>query len=368
MKIRYLLILLALLGSLQLANAQLKLIPANFAMLPGWQHGAQSQAIGAFKQSCRKELKLAKYRNPRTNIRARSSYINDCQKVLTMPHNISNQAARAFFTSYFRPYMVTNNGNPKGLFTGYYLPSIKGSLGPTNSYRVPIYGKPNNLIRVNINGHSRYRLRTSHGYALPPTRQQVSQGPILTHTPIIAWVHSKIDRFFLQIQGSGTIKLANSRTILVGYGSQNGYAYYPIGRYLVHKGYLSTSNVSMQTIIAWLKAHPGQADAVMNLDKSFVFFRKMPTNQPVGAEGVPLTPGRSIAVDTRLITLGLPVWLSTKLPPTQQAFNRLMLTQDTGGAIRGAVRADIFWGSGPKAAYLAGHLQATGRYWLLMPK
>ena len=358
------------------AMAGVQLQKASFSQLPGWYQGNQSAAIGAMKASCERELSLARYRSSRYDIRATSAYKNACRKIIQSSSNIPNSQARNLLIQNFTPYLVTNNGNPTGLFTGYYEPTIAGSLRSTKYYNVPLYGKPPNLVRVKINGRYRYRLKTSSGYKRLPTRQQISSGPILTIAPVLVWIHSKVDRFFLQIQGSGSVTLQNGKRILLGYDGQTGYKYYPIGRYLVQSGKIPADKISMQSIKKWLKAHPSQAQRVMNMNPSFVFFRKLNTRQPIGAEGIPLTPGYSLAVDTKLIPLGMPLWLSTYFPKrvnddsvqAGKPLNRLMVAQDTGGAIRGAVRGDIFWGAGSEAEWLAGHMQFKGRYWMLLPK
>ena len=359
--------ILLLISCLLPAFAGSKLIPQTYQQIPGWQQGDQLHAWHAWQRSCRYDLE---------NRRMPSSWKRTCQQIIHQnPH--SNNQARQLFERYLTPYLMTDDGNAIGLFTGYYEPSIAGSLTPTAHYRVPLYGKPNNLVRVRIGGRLRYRLKINGRYVMPPSRQAISDGPALKNTPIIAWIHSKVDRFFLQIQGSGSVQLPNGKRILLGYNGQNGYKYYPIGAYLVKQEHLTKESVSMQSIKAWLKAHPSQDERVMNLNPSFVFFRKLSTNSPIGAQGVPLTAGYSLAVDRRYTRYGTPVWLSTYLPKKSgsnivhgDVLNRLMVAQDTGGAIKGPVRGDVFWGPGERAAWLAGHMQSQsdGKMWVLLPR
>ena len=337
---------------------------SNYRNLPGWYQGHQSRAYGALKRSCTYGLEK------RTISRQWRSV---CQQVLRN-HPGNDQQARSILQRLFTPYQIVSHGNTIGLFTGYYEPTIAGSPVATKYYRVPLYGKPYNLVRVRIGGRTRYRLKINGRYTRPPSREQISRGKQLSNTPVYAWIHSKIDRFFLQIQGSGSVTFNNGKRVLLGYAGQNGYKYYPIGAYLVDKGYLSRTEVSMQSIIKWLKAHPQQAERVMNLNPSFVFFRKLSTDSPIGAQGVPLTAGYSLAVDAKYTKYTTPVWLSTYLPHKQgshvthgKALHRLLIAQDTGGAIKGPIRGDVFWGPGKRAQWLAGHMQSDGKMWVLLP-
>jgi len=345
--------------------ASSKPVKQTYHQIPGWYQGSQLKAWQAWQRSCRYEL---------THRRLSNGWQRICQRIVKQRPS-SNTQARQLFEHYLTPHLMTSNGNAIGLFTGYYEPNIPGSLTPTTYYRVPLYAKPNNLVRVRIRGQLRYRLKINGRYVMPPSRKAISDWPALKHTPVIAWIHSKVDRFFLQIQGSGSVQLSNGRRILLGYNGQNGYKYYPIGAYLVDKGYLTTKTVSMQSIKAWLTANPSQVERIVNLNPSFVFFRKLHTNKPIGAQGVPLSAGYSLAVDRHYTRYGTPIWVSTYLPQKSgnkiahgDTLNRLMVAQDTGGAITGPVRGDIFWGLGQRAEWLAGHMQSHGKMWVLLPK
>ncbi len=201
-------------------------------------------------------------------------------------------------------------------------------------------------------------------------RQAIMQGKIPNDQSLrFVYTDSPVDDFFLQVQGSGRIALDDGTSLRVVYDAQNGWPYTAIGRELLHRGELEKDNVSMQAIRAWLAAHPGQADEIMNLNKSYVFFRVLNGEGPTGAEGVALTPQRSLAIDHSRIPYGVPAWLDTEPPMDgQPPLRRLMVAQDTGGAIRGAVRGDVFWGYGPQAEDIAGHMKAHGDLWLLLPK
>lgn len=362
-------LILTLLPFSAFANDHLTYVRTAYRHIPGWQMDQQQNALLALKGSCP------------TLMRKNGDYKQICTDVLNQD-TISPAQARSMIEKHFNAYLVVNDGNDIGLFTGYYEPQMKGSLTKTQTYGVPLYGKPKGLVKVDLGifdkklrGRKSFRILENGRYTRLPSRQQISDGPLLKNTPVLAWVHSKIDRFFLQIQGSGSVLLPNGKRLLLGYAGQNGWAYYAIGRYLIQIGALTTKTVSMQSIKDWLYNHPTEAETVMNKNPSFVFFRKLKTQSPPGAHGVPLTAYRSLAVDPRFTKLGSLLFLSTYLPIkaggniTEGAkFQRLMVAQDTGGAIKGPIRGDVFFGSGDYAEWLAGHMQSKGRLWLLRPK
>ncbi len=350
----------------QPSDSSSNFIPLN--NLPNWNTDHQSQAIPALLNTCQK---------PKKNSAATSvSFKTFCYQLQKNPQ-LSDLQTRALLEKYFVAIPIKNQGNPTGLFTGYYEPMVEGSPVKTAVYSVPIYGKPSGLVKTNINGKSTYRILKNGHYQSIPDRAMLVQNPP-QNTPVLAWIHSSIDQFFLQIQGSGLINLTNGQNLLIGYAGENGKNYFPIGAYLVKTNALSSKNISMQSIQDWLEAHPKSAQMVMNLNPSFVFFRALKTNQPIGAEGVELTPYRSLAVDRRFTSLGTPVWLSTSLPQSNtsstsntthnETFDRLLVAQDTGGAIKGPVRGDVYFGSGTEPEWLAGHMQSSGELWALRPK
>jgi membrane-bound lytic murein transglycosylase A len=205
-------------------------------------------------------------------------------------------------------------------------------------------------------------------------RDEIERGALDGRALELLWVDDPIDKFFLQIQGSGLVRLADGRLLRVGYADQNGRAYRPIGRDLVEMGELSREEVSLQSIAAWLRANPDRADAVMDKNPSYVFFQLLGDAEalegPLGAQGVPLLAGRSLAVDRRYIPYGAPVWLETEapFPDGERSLHRLMIAQDTGGAIKGGVRGDVFRGAGDLAEHVAGHMKSRGSYFLFLPK
>ena len=281
---------------------------------------------------------------------------------------------REILEAEFQPVAVTDGDQASGLFTGYYEPELRGSRLRGGPYQAPIYALPADLVSVDLGlfreswRGERLAGRVVEGRLRPyETRSEIEDGALQRQAKALAWVDDRVDAFFLQIQGSGQIRLADGGTMRVGFAGQNGHPYVPIGRLLVERGELSREKVSMQSIRQWLADNPARADALMRANPSYVFFREILGDGPLGSEGVALTPGRSLAVDRSQIALGVPVWLDAEDPldPTQRV-RRLLVAQDTGGAIRGIVRGDVFWGAGEDAAERAGRMRARGRFWVLL--
>ena len=206
-----------------------------------------------------------------------------------------------------------------------------------------------------------------------PSRAEIDSGALDDTAPVLAWVDDAVEAFFLHVQGSGRIGFEDGAILRVGYAASNGHAYVSIGRALIERGALAADAVSLQSIRAWLAAHPKEAASVLALNPSYVFFRALEGDGPVGAQEVALTPGRSLAVDRRFLPLGVPLWLDITAPSANsgapdRALRRLVVAQDTGGAIRGPVRGDLFWGFGADAESIAGRMKHTGRYYLLLPR
>jgi membrane-bound lytic murein transglycosylase A len=269
---------------------------------------------------------------------------------------------------------------PSGLVTGYYEPLLTGSLTRDRPDQVPLRGPPADLLTIDLEEVEprlkgmRLRGRLVGQRVVPYfSREEIAHGGAAAPAPAIAWADNAVDAFFLEIQGSGRLRLRDGSIMRVGYADQNGHPYRAIGKTLVERGSLRAGEVTAPAIRQWLKDNPGSATAVMQTNPSLVFFRQLPpladsTLGPPGAMGVALTPLRSIAVDPRHIPLGSLVYLQTVHPVTGRPLNRLMVAQDTGGAIRGARRADIFWGFGPDAAQAAGLMKAPVRMWVLEPR
>jgi len=291
--------------------------------------------------------------------------------------------ARHWFEAMFVPFEAWAGPFRPGLFTGYYEPMLRGSRVPRDHFQTPVYGAPFDLIDVDL-GQFRETLRGEHiagrldgRHLVPfPTRAEIdSRG--LSDAPILFYGDDPVAVFFLQIQGSGRVLYTNGDLRRVAYAAQNGQPYTSIGRALIDEGHLSRENLSMQAIRNWMKANPSDARRVMEKDASYVFFRELPLGDPAlgspGSEGVPLTPGASLAVDPRLHALGVPVFVAATAPALAPAapdepLRRLFIAQDTGGAIRGAVRGDIFFGFGRNAESLAGRMKSPGKLYVLLPK
>ena len=294
---------------------------------------------------------------------------------------LDEESARAFFETRFTAYrIVAPEGRDEGLVTGYYEPVLKGRREAVAGFRFPVYAVPDDLVVVDLaQVHPELRnLRLRgrvEGRRLVPyyTRSEIGAGTPPVRAKPLAWVADAIELFFLQIQGSGLIEFGPAEQVRVGFADQNGHPYKSLGRYLIERGDLQPDQASMQGIKAWAAANPGKLQEALNSNPSYVFFRELPApsgplDGPPGALGVPLTPGYSAAVDPRFIPLGSPVFLATTYPLSEQPLERLVMAQDTGGAIRGAIRADFFWGTGYEAGTQAGRMKQQGKMWLLWPR
>lgn len=299
-----------------------------------------------------------------------------CDEAKALPAG-DDAAARAFFERAFDAYaIVAPDGLAEGQVTGYYEPVIEGSRERSARYPRAVFGLPQDLVVVDLAGQypelRGMRLRGRlNGRRLEPyyTRGEIDAQGAAFGAPVIAWIADPVELFFLQVQGSGQIQLETGERLRVGFAEQNGHPYRSLGRYLVERGEMTLDQASMQSIKAWAAANPGKYQEALNQNPSYVFFRELPAaGGPIGALGVPLEAGYSIAVDPRYVPLGAPVFLATTYPLSTQPLERLVAAQDTGGAIRGAVRADFFWGTGAEAGALAGRMRQAGRMWLLWPR
>jgi membrane-bound lytic murein transglycosylase A len=296
----------------------------------------------------------------------------------SVPAPAEPEAMRRFFEAHFTPYQVLNlDGTEHGLITGYFEPLLRGSRVAAGPYCHPLYGVPEDLLIVDLSAvhpeleHLRLRGRVEGRRVVPYySRAEIESGRVPLAGREILWVDDPLDLFFLQIQGSGRVQLDTGQTIRVGYADQNGHPYTSIGRVLVARGELAVEEASMQGIRAWAGRNPHKAAELLNQNASYVFFREQPASAsgPLGTLGVALTAGRSLAVDPRSIPLGAPVFLATTWPGNKGPLQRLMVAQDTGGAIKGGVRADVFWGFGTDAGELAGRMREQGRLWVLLPR
>jgi membrane-bound lytic murein transglycosylase A len=356
---------------------RLTLAPVGFDRLPGWPNDALDQALDAFRQSCAALTKLTDTTpiGPDGLAGTAADWHEPCAAAAALDGGDAG-ALRRFFEEAFTPFRLANNDQPQGLFTGYYEAELHGSRTREANFTTPLLKRPADLVMVELGlfrpawRGERIAGRVEGGQLKPyATRAEIVQGRLDRRNLALFWVDDPVDAFFLQIQGSGRILLPDGSVVRVGYDGQNGQPYVPIGRLLVERGALQRDDVSMQTIRAWLEAHPGDAAGLMDENPSYVFFREMPGDGPVGAEGVVLTPGRSLAVDRAFLPLGVPLWLDAEDAAAPGGhLRRLVIAQDTGGAIRGPVRGDVFWGYGKDASDRAGMMKDRGAYYLLLPR
>lgn len=340
--------------------------PVAFSGMPGWERDDLRDAWPAFLASCDVMARRAAWKEPCTVAREVDS--------------ASSRAIHTFFEAFFVPHQVFNpDGTDNGLVTGYYEPLLNGARKRGGPYQTPLHRTPDDLLNVDLSSvypelkNMRLRGKLVGNKIMPyPARAELTQSGALAGSELI-WVDNPIDAFFLQVQGSGRVQIADTKeTVRIAYADQNGHPYRSIGRYLVDKGELTMDQASAQGIKAWLAANPKRQQELLNANPGYVFFKEEkltdPRKGPKGALGVPLTPQRSVAVDPNYIPLGAPVFLSTTQPGSSVPLQRMMVAQDTGGAIKNAVRADYFWGFGAEAGEKAGKMKQRGMLWVLLPK
>jgi membrane-bound lytic murein transglycosylase A len=317
--------------------------------LPGWQEDDLTQAWSAWLKSC-------------DALRKRNSEVN-WRQVCSQASAISGrdkQAIRQYFEGSFQAYEVRNSatGKESGLITGYYEPVMSGSQTRTATYNVPLYGLP--------------KAWKGAKPSPAPARAELMSSGVLRGSEI-AWVQDPVAAAFMQIQGSGKIRLEDGRVLRLGYAGTNDQPFKSFAQWLLDRKEITRGEATMQGISAWAKRNPGRVEEMLNANPRFVFFKELPGNVsadlgPIGALGVPLTAERSIAIDLKAMPLGAPVFLSTTKPLSSQILQKLVMAQDTGKAIVGGVRADYYWGSGDSAGELAGRMKQDGKMWLLLPR
>lgn len=357
---------------------KLVLQPAAFSDLPGWTADSHADALPALGRSCDRLKSMPPGRSLGAGEIAGTvaEWRAPCTAVSVAAASADPGAARRYFETWFTLYLATDNGNSDGLFTGYYEAELRGAWTKKGRYQVPIYRPPDDLITVELGlfreewKDQRVTGRRVDGRLVPyPTRSEIDAGALAGKGSELLWVDDAVDAFFLHVQGSGRVVMENGQMVRLGFAGRNGHSYVAIGRELIKRKAIPRERMSMQAIRAWLKANPEEASEVMALNPSFIFFRIIDGEGPIGAEGVPLTPGRSLAVDPTFVPLGLPIWLDTTDPLNpEQPLRRLVVAQDTGSAIKGPVRGDLFWGFGKTAAAKAGAMKQRGRYFILLPR
>lgn len=338
--------------------------PVAFEALPGWQQDDLRQAWPAFQASCRA-------------LGAKADWKSVCAAAKTVDGG-DGAAVRRFFETNFVPNLVrAADGADSGLVIGYYEPFLRGARKRGGANQTPLYKVPDDLVTVDLGSvypslkGMRLRGRLSGKTVVPySSRAEIERARIPGKE--LVWVDDPVEAFFLEVQGSGRVRLDDGETVRVAYADQNGHPYKAIGRWLVEQGELTSAEASAQGIKAWIAAHPERRQELFNVNPSYIFFREErlpdPSVGPKGALGVPLTPTRSVAIDPSFLPLGAPIYLSTTEPASTTPLQRLVMGQDTGGAIRGAVRADFFFGFGGQAPDNAGRMKQRGQLWVLLPR
>jgi membrane-bound lytic murein transglycosylase A len=358
---------------MKIPNSQIELI--GWTEIAGWDADDHADAFAAFLASCRAILRSSKTtRDERPVLGA----LHDVCERAAAAIPLDDAGARKFYETNFRPARIAPLGDREGFFTGYYEPIVEGSRLPSDVYATPLYRRPSSLFVSRLRhakGKGKFGKRTVKAKAGPSyDRTQIEEGALAGRGLEIVWLKDPIDAFFAQIQGSVRVRLEDGSVIRLNYDAQNGHPYTAVGRALVERGIYTREEISMQKIREWMAANPEEGKALRRTNKSYVFFRETNLSEhedPPGAQGVALTAGRSIAVDRNIHTYGIPVFVDAVLPIQSEKpdtkFQRLMIAQDTGGAIIGPARADIYLGAGDEAARAAGRFKHNGRFVILIP-
>jgi membrane-bound lytic murein transglycosylase A len=357
------------------AGANPILEETDYRAIAGWNEADHGAALAALKRSCA-EIEATGHAFARKVAYGgiRRDWLPICTKLKTATD------ARSFFEAAFTPLIVRDPERPQGLFTGYYEPEAEGSREPGGAYKVPIYAKPADLVAFDAKTAKQLGLaygRQVDGKAQAYfTRREIEDGALAGQGLELVWLKDWADAFFIQVQGSGRVRLPDGQVMRLAYAAKTGLPYTAIGGVLVARGILTRDTASMQTIRAWMQTEPKAARELMWENKSFVFFRKLDGHGselgPPGAQKVPLTPLHSLAIDRSLWMFGTPVWLDTQAPKGETGklmpFRSLLVAQDTGTAIKGYARGDVFWGAGEEAALTAGQMKSPGLMIVLLPK
>ena len=350
-----------------------------FDDLPGWYDDDQSQAFSAFQISCDRIISYED--NIKFNdFGLAQDWKTVCRAALELSAN-DRITARQFFEDNFNP--LSFKGLESGLFTGYYAPVYKGSRIKNDQYSAPLYTIPKDLQAINLgdfdqslSGRSIIGEVVDDKFIPYKERKQIDLGALDNQDLELVWLEKLEQTFFLQIQGSGFIQLEDGDLMHLGYAQKNGRPYRAIGQYLIESGDIKPQDMSLQAILTWMEENPEKSSELMWKNPSYVFFKEQSSDKPIGSLGIGLTPGRSLAVDRDFIPLGMPLWLETyendgqfqeNIKPSTH-LKRLVIAQDTGGAIKGKIRGDVYWGIGEEAELKAGPMKDRGRYYMLVPK
>lgn len=344
-------------ASIKLPNAQIE--PLQFTAMPGWADDDHAAAFDAYLKSCNAILQGSKIM--RIGRPLFGGLFNACERAKAAAP-LDRDQARAFFEANFKPVRIAPSGQTEGFFTGYYETEVTGSRVQTAEYSVPLYKIPAKFLG---------RSKVFGNY----DRSAIEDGALAGKQLEICWVKNPIDAFFAQIQGSTRVKLDDGKMLRLNYIASNGLPYYPVGRYLIDKGIVAKEDMSLDRIRDWMEANPAEGKELRRKNRSFVFFTETPLaphDECIGAQGVPLTAGRSLAVDKKIHIYGTPIWIDAELPLLSEKpdtkFRRLMVAQDTGSAIVGPARADIYFGAGEGIEHVAGRIKQHGQFVMLVPR
>ncbi len=331
-------------------KGNLKLKQVGFEDLPGWKQDTQNKAVISLVNSCRQFAKLPDDKKIGEQIGdIIVADFHDVCDIAEVVKGMSNRQARNFFENWFVPFAVSNkNGVSKGLFTGYYVPELKGSKTKTAIYQYPIYAKPKTKIED-----------------LDLTREEIEKGALANQNLELLYVNNPVDLFFMQVQGSGRVLLEDGEIVRLGFAGKNNRPYSSIGKYIIENNLLGSESPTYFSIKNWLKNNPEEAKKVMNINQSYVFFKTSNSDTVFGSQGSPLMAGRSLAIDNEIMPTGFPMWLNINIP--NSSYQKLLIAQDTGSAIKGAVRGDVFFGRGKEAENLAAKMNYQGNYYIFLP-
>ena len=335
--------------------------PVSFAALEGWKDDDQRAAFEAFLKSCGAILNGT--RKMRAARPLYGALFKVCERAVAAG-DLDGGRARAFFEDNFRPVRVMPAGQTLGFFTGYYETEVEGSRFPSNEYTIPVYSAPADAVKR----------RQSKVFG-DLDRTKIEDGALAGKELEICYVKSPIDAFFAQIQGSTRIKLDSGKLLRLNYVASNGMPYTPVGKFLIERGIVSREEMSMDKIRDFMEANPEEGQELRRKNRSFVFFQETPLNEHdecIGAQGIPLTPGRSLAVDKKIHVYGTPIWIDAEFPieseKPETKFRHLLVAQDTGSAIVGPARADIYFGHGEEISHIAGRIKQYGQFVMLVPQ
>jgi membrane-bound lytic murein transglycosylase A len=351
--------------------------PVGWQALPAVLEDSLAEALPALVRSCDKFAALPADRpiGPEGLGGSAGEWAPACARIAALAPG-DETSLRAVLETEFTAFLVSEDGRTEGLFTGYYEAELTGSRNKPAVPATPLYGVPDDLVRVDLGlfgdtfGKKKVLGRVD-GRRLVPyyDREQIDGEGVLAGRGLeLLWAHDPVEAFFLHVQGSGRVKLDDGSVVRVGFAGSNGLPFTGIGRLMLDEGIIPPSEASAQGIKAWLRAHPSQAEEILFRNDRYIFFRVIEGDGPIGSQGVALTPGRSLAIDPAFIPLGAPLFLETTWPGSERPLRRLVVAQDTGSAIKGPVRGDLFWGYGAPALEQAGRMKQSGRYYLLLPK